>query len=49
MTTTTHDVTEHTRAVRRQEAINAIAAPNNGQEGERNDLPTKIRGFPTLR
>ncbi len=44
MTTTTHDVTEHTRATRRQQA-EAIGRRNDGQEGVRNNLPTKVEVF----
>ena len=42
MTTITHDVTEHTRATRRQKAIEVIARLDDGQEREWDDLPTKV-------
>ena len=41
MATTTHDVTEHTSATRRQ-AIEAIARLNDDQDGARSDLPATV-------
>jgi len=42
MTTTTHEVTEHSRATQRRQTLEDIARLNHGPDGEHDDLRNKV-------